>query len=304
MTGRRGRAKIGMAVSVMAWLAVMSGCSAPDTTVSTGGTPPSVAYALGTVEVQGGVQRLGAMGAGVVARVHVQEGQRVASGDALVTLDETEAVALLAEAQGQQVQAEAQRAALAERITLSRHRAQRLRAAATAGAGEGQVAEDAEDALRQLLATQQVAQAQTTTSAQRVAAARAALARRTVRSPVAGWVTTVAVQAGVSVEAGAVLVGVLPDKPHQVRAEVAEALADRVRPGMRAVVIATADEHDVTHGATVQRISPLVGAGRLQEDASARGSLPAVECILVMDDPRALRVGARVRVRFESESAP
>ena len=51
--------------------------------------------------------------------------------------------------------------------------------------------------------------------------------------------------------------------------------------------------------ATVLRISPVYGAAKLQDDATQRGPVRVVECVLAFDQPPAnVKVGQNVRVSF------
>jgi len=85
-----------------------------------------------------------------------------------------------------------------------------------------------------------------------------------------------------------------------VRAELNEAYADKVRPGMRAEVVLDAGGGR-SYAAHVLRLGLTYGAVRLGPQHEQPDDARDLECVLQLDAP-GLRVGQRVRVQFLPES--
>jgi len=257
------------------------------------------AVARGRIDVEGGLLKLGMAAEGVLARVPVREGERVAAGQELAALDATAARADDRIAEARLAQARAQVNLLQQRLAQARVRAQRLGAAAAAGAGDGQSADDARDALAQLQNEADSARAAADIAAAQRDQAAAALQRQTLHAPVAGELARVAARAGMSVAPhGAPLFVLLPDGERIVRAELNAAFLDAVHPGMRAQILDDGDTQRVLGAAKVLRLSPAFGASTLEDDPDVRANERTVECVLALDKGDGLRIGQRVLVRF------
>lgn len=205
-------------------------------------TPPvkPFAHAIGAsglIEASRENTLVGVPVAGLVKTVHVAVWERVEAGARLLDLDDRELVASLATARAQLAVAEAQvttaQAAL-RRIQDARERIARLRA------GDVTTEQDLESVQNE----QAVSAAQLATAeAQRLAAAAVVAQietlreRLTVRAPIAGTILQVNVRAGeyVSPVGGLAPVVLGQIDEVQVRADVDEQLAPRVRAGARAV---------------------------------------------------------------------
>lgn len=262
------------------------------------------AVARGRVDVEGGLLKLGMAAEGVLARVPVREGERVAAGQELAALDATAARADDRIAEARLAQARAQVNLSQQRLAQARVRAQRLGAAAAAGAGDGQSADDARDALAQLQNEADSARAAADIAAAQRDQAAAALQRQTLHAPVAGELARVAARTGMSVAPhGAPLFVLLPDGERIVRAELNAAFLDNVRPGMRAQILDDGDTQRVLGAARVLRLSPAFGASTLEDDPDVRANERTVECVLALDQAGGLRIGQRVLVRFLSAAA-
>lgn len=223
-------------------------------------TPParpftSAVAASGLVESSRENTLIGVPAPGLVTKVHVQVWDRVAAGDALLQLDDRELRALLRTQQAGVAVAEAAlqkaRTPLARIETLHQ---------------TGVVPDDELDARRN-----DVALAATQLAAAQAAAAQteALLARLTVRAPIAGTILQVNVRPG---EYANVLSSIAPvvmgdiDRM-QVRADIDEQLAPRVRPGAKAVGYLKGDtEHPIE--LTFVRIEPFVVPKRSLTGAS------------------------------------
>jgi multidrug resistance efflux pump len=136
----------------------------------------------------------------------------------------------------------------------------------------------------------------------RLAAARHQLALYTVHAPVAGYVARRLVQVGARVDPDDAepLLELLPERPLIVRAELNEAYADKVRPGMRAEVVLDAGGGR-SYAAHVLRLGLTYGAVRLGPQHEQPDDARDLECVLQLDAP-GLRVGQRVRVQFLPET--
>ncbi|MET4730871.1 multidrug resistance efflux pump [Lysobacter enzymogenes] len=293
----------------LALASALSGCgrdepardAAPPATAS---ASTFAAVARGRVDVEGGLLKLGMAAEGVLARVPVREGERVAAGQELAALDAIAARADDRIAEARLAQARAQVNLLQQRLAQARVRAQRLGAAAAAGAGDGQSADDARDALAQLQDEADSARAAADIAAAQRDQAGAALQRQTLHAPVAGELARVAARVGMSVAPhGAPLFVLLPDGERIVRAELNAAFLDNVHPGMRAQILDDGDTQRVLGAARVLRLSPAFGASTLEDDPDVRANERTVECVLALDKAGGLRIGQRVLVRFLSAAA-
>ena len=255
-----------------------------------------VAAAPGWVDVEGGIQRLGARTDGVVRQVMVHEGDRVAAGAVLIRLDEDRA-RLDRDAAELEVRRRQQE--------LGALHAQQSRLGAAVDRLRPLVAQQAEpeDDLRQLQAQfvglgEQVALAKTAVQAallqQRMTETK--LAQQQVKSPAAGEVLRVLARDGDAVTAGAPLLWLAADGPLRVRAELDERLFGRVLPGMSAEV--SAESGGPVFHARVLRVARVVGPVRnLPEVRPAAQDDRVVECVLALDG-HDLLVGQRVLVRI------
>ena len=233
---------------------------------------PGVLVASGTVEATEADVGFGV--GGRIVDVAVEEGERVAAGQALARLDAEELQARLAAAQAQVgvagaqldelrsgprveevAQARAGVAAAAEQLAEARRTAERARALYEAGAVSQQEQEQAATQVsvleaRQAQATEQLRALELGTRRERVAAgtsqlrqaeaaaaqARAALAHATATSPWAGLVTERHREPGETVGAGVPVVTVLNPADRWVRVYIGEADIGRVVPGQRATI--------------------------------------------------------------------
>lgn len=230
---------------------------------------------------------------GTVAQVHVDEQQRVERGQVLLTLDQTEAQAALAQAQAalqvavarlarlQTVTAPLARETFAQAETqLSQARRQlaywqRLRA-------EGNASQDQYDQARETLALRESqhraaqlqldaligngheivqAQSERDQAEAAVALAHARLAHTRVTAPTQGVILARMAEPGQVVQPGASLFFFAPARAPQVRVPVDEKNLGLVRPGQRARVNADAYPGQ-SFEAVVQTLAPAIDANR------------------------------------------
>ena len=290
---------------------LLGACSrASDTATAAASTPPSAyaAVARGRVDIEGGLLTLSIPREGTLVKVPVHEGDHIDKGQLLAQLDTRPATLAVDAAQAGLEQAQAQSKLLAVKLAAAKQRAGRLRAAAAAGAGDGQSADDAQEAAAQLQAEQQGARATLDMARQKVAEARYELTQRSLLAPFDADVVKVAAQVGASVSpSSGPLFTLLPNKPRIVRAELNESFVGMVKPGMHAEVFASSVSSGAHWSAHVLRIGDVYGPATLENDPQVRANARTVECVLAFDQPSNLRIGQRVTVRFaesKAEAAP
>jgi len=291
-------------LALLVALALLVGCSHPASPATDAVEPAYAAVARGRIAVEGGLLQLDAPRAGTLASVTVHEGDLVAKGDVLATLDPEPARLQLQAAQAELRQAEAQTRLLGDKLALARQQAERLTQAAKAGAGGVQDAEQARGAASELAANQAAANAAVDLARQKLAAARYELGLRTLRAPIAARVVHVQAQPGASVapQSGP-LFTLLPRTAPIVRAELSVSMLDAVRPGMPAIVSADDLGGAQSWPAHVLRVGDVVGASTLDDDPQQRANDRTVTCVLAFDQPQQLRIGQRVLVRFGAPAA-
>lgn len=287
---------------------LLGACSrAPDTTAASAPAAPASAYAAvarGRIDIQGGLLTLSMPREGILAKVPVHEGDHVQQGQLLAELDTRPATLAVDAAQAGLEQAQAQSKLLAVKLAAATQRAGRLRAAVAAGAGDGQSADDAQEAAAQLEAEQQGAHATLDMARQKLDEARYELKQRSLLAPFDADVVHVAAQVGASVSpSSGALFTLLPNKPRIVRAELNESFVGRIKPGMHAEVSANSGSSGASWSAHVLRIGDVYGPATLENDPQVRANARTVECVLAFDQPSNLRIGQRVTVRFDDNDA-
>jgi len=255
------------------------------------------AVARGVVDVTGGMLPVYPATAGIVVRVPVHDQQKVRAGQVLFALDATGAHASLLVARAHLAAATAQVAAVRAALGPAARRAKRLAAAAAANAAPAEDAETAAAALARLRAQLEGAQAHVREARAGVAQARYQLDLYTVRAPVAGTVVAKHLQRGqrVSPQQVSPLLEILPARSLIVRAELNEAYADAVHPGMQAQVSVDSGGGK-PYPAHVLRVGLVFGPTRLGRQNDQPSDVRDVDCVLELD-ARGLRVGQRVLVR-------
>lgn len=288
-------------------LLAAAGCSheTPPTPASV--APTYAAVARGRIDVEGGLLKLDVAREGTLTAVDVHEGDRVARGQVLATLDPEPARLQLEAAEAALAQAKAQRELIDGKLRTSQVQAKRLAEAAQAGAGDGQSADAAAAAVQSLVAERAGADAAVAMATQKRDAARYELDLRTLRAPLAAQVVKVTAQTGASVSpASGALFTLLPLTPPIVRAELSESYVDAVKVGMAATVSTDGSGADRSWPAHVLRIGRVVGPSTLEDDPQQRANLRTVNCVLAFDRPPPddVRVGQRVLVRFGQPANP
>lgn len=281
----------------LALVLALAGCGRP-APVGPSPKPPSVAVAKGVVEAQGGLVRLVAPRDGALAAIAAEEGSHVAAGDVLAQLDDRQARLQLASAEADVGQRQAELAVAASRAAGAARESRRLSMLAAADAATRQDAEQAATLASVAEGERrQAAQALLSAQARRQLAAFE-VETRTVRAPVAGRIVRRVVAAGGYVTAASPLFVLAPDGARLVRAELDEALADRITPRSRAVVTREFQIGDA-YAARVVRVADALGSPSLGEEAAARADARVVTVLLALSPSADLRLGQRVLVRFE-----
>jgi len=284
---------------LLALLLAVAGCSrdAPTPARDGAASPSPIAVAQGVIDAEAGLIRVRAPRDGVVERTLAEEGDHVAASQVLATLQdrqvrldldvdaaevaERQAQFGLAAAKAQAADREAQRLArLVQADAATRQDAERAATAATVARGEqGQAA-----------AALRAAQARRELGAYEVQV-------RSVRAPVAGRVVRRAVAPGAFVSASTSLFILEPDGRRVIRAELDEAFAGRVRPGM--VALATRQfQAGQSYPARVLRVSDILSGPSLPDEPTAKADTRVVTVILTLGGAEDLRLGERMLVRF------
>jgi multidrug resistance efflux pump len=267
--------------------------------------PAYAAVARGRIEIDGGLLSLDAPREGTLASVRVHEGDHVSKGETLATMETEPAMLEVEAAKAGLAQARAESALLSDKLVTARQQAQRLSAAAKAGAGDGQSADLARGSVSELEARKAAADASVDMARQKLDAAHYELGLLTLRSPIDAHITKMSAQVGahVSPQAGP-LFTLLPKTPPVVRAELSESMVDAVKAGMPATISNDGGGSDTSWPAHVLRVGRVVGPSTLEDDPQQRLNARTVSCVLTFDQPRELRIGQRVLVRFGSPSTP
>lgn len=305
---------LGLASSLIACAALLSGCSPAGTApASAPPVPPTqdaaaaeqpngpVAIARGKIEVTGGLIELAPGLAGVVQQLPIQEGQSVQREQLLLRLADEVARRDLAVAESEWQLALARAKAKADRLPLLKTTLNRWQTAEREGAADAHSVDQAAQQLRNAQAEADVAQAEVKVAQAKLEQLRALHKRLELRAPEAGTIVRVHTNAGSQVAPNQSVMSLLPNKPLMVRAELNESFVNAVREGMRASVVVDGEagsDAPALPEAKVLRISPVYGAANLQDDTQ-RGPVRVVECVLAFEQaPTNARVGQNVRVTF------
>lgn len=242
-------------------LAACSDDAAEAGAAGAGGPPggmqlPVEAVTVAPQPLEGGLETVGSLRAdesvvvspevaGRITRIHFSEGGRVRAGDPLFSLDSDTARAALAEAQANLANSRSA-AARAEQLI-----------------DEQLIARSDYDTLR----------AQQAVDAARVASARTALSKMTLRAPFAGQVGLREVSVGDYVSAGQDLVTVVRTDPIEIDFSVPETQLAQLRPGQRIQVQVDAFPGE-TFGGEVVAIDPVIDTGSRSVQVRARIANP------------------------------
>jgi multidrug resistance efflux pump len=279
-------------------LLALAGCSKGrgEGDPAAGAARAPAAVAQGVVEPEGGLVHVLAPRDGVLGRPLVAEGDHVAAGQPLEQIQDRQARLGLDVSAADLADRQAQAEVAAAKAQGAARDAQRLARLAQADAATRQDAEQAATAAavaagehRQAIAALRAAQARRQLDAFEVEV-------RDVRAPVAGRIVRRTAAAGAFVSAASPLFVLEPDGQRVIRAELDEAFADKVKPGMTAVVTKEFQQ-GVSYRAQVLRVSDLMAGPSLQDDQTAKAEARVVTVFLALPGAD-LRIGQRVLVRF------
>lgn len=257
-----------------------------------------IARAYGLVEVMGGLTRINTDAEGVINEVHVVEGQSIAVGDPLISLEAKGAQLGLALAQQKLKAAQVQAAGDASAVPIARQRTERYRLAVKNGGLDRQSLEDAQAALRQAQSTAAASQMSSNVAAEMLKSAQWELDRRVIRAKHPGVVLRVFVSEGAAVSAMSdALMTILPQRPLQVRAEVNEYFIDRIIQGMPANISIDGEPPVNLIPTNVLRIDSVFKDSTLAKPAEG-GARRVLDVILTLPEATGLRVGQHVKVDF------
>ncbi|MBS3962758.1 MAG: efflux RND transporter periplasmic adaptor subunit [Sandarakinorhabdus sp.] len=264
----------------------------------------------GIVEPSSELVQLSPLVPGVVTKVTVVAGDRVEAGKLLITLDDRDVRAAMAEAGAMRLHAD--RAVDAARVTVVNARRQLdllLNVSDPAAVAEQQRL-DRRQQLEGAEAEMALAQADRARADAAIAAARTEIARREVRAPRAGEILQVRTRPGQFVTAGPGLSGSEPPitmgetQPLHVRIDVDETEIGRVAPGADAVVSARGLA-DRQVRARFVRVEPLVVPKRsLTNQSSERVDVRVLQLIYALPEGTAgFLVGQQVDAFLPARSS-
>jgi len=282
-------------VSLLLTLATLTACS--NSAAETNAPPDAIVMARGEVEVEGGLVRISAATDGIIETLPIEDGQHVATGDVLATLDHAAASLSLESAHASEDAAVATLHRLEAQLNYGKRQAARLAQAVSEDAASAQALDEAQATVA--ATTAEIANAHSALDAAQAAvrAAELTLSLRTLRAPVPGTLATrmSAACRGCAVHTDTALFVLIPDAPIVVRARIDEDFVDRVQPGMVAEVVPDSNP-DRHYAAQVVRVGSLLRAA--DSDAPPeRADVRTLDCELSVDASH-LIVGQRVLVRF------
>jgi HlyD family secretion protein len=255
------------------------------------------AVAKGVVEAESGLVHVVAPREGLLVGAMAKEGDHVAAGQPLATLEARQSQLVLGATSAQLDAVRAQVEVAAARSQAADRDAARLKRLAGQDAAPRQEAEQAESLAAVARGDYRQAQA-----ALRVAEARRRLdayevAVRVVRAPMAGVIVRRDTAPGAYAIGAGPLFLLEPDGRRIVRAELDEAFADRVRPG-GAATVSREFQQGQAYPARVVRVADVLAGPAIAGDGAAKADTRVVSVVLSLDGATDLRLGQRVLVRF------
>jgi len=290
------KSHIPMLVAVMMSLAACDGSDRASAAIEHDGPPP-IAVGRGTIDADPGLISIAAPTDGIVRTGDLKEGAEVAAGAVLARLDDRLARLTLDASGADIAEADARAASAAVVFAGAEAEAVRLQRLASADAGTQQAADQARQATREARAGLAVARRSADAARAHRRLDAYAVEARSLTAPVAGRVIRRSVSDGTWVAAGAPLFLMEPHGVRIVRAELDEAFADRLQPGMSAMVSLEANPSR-SFPARIQRVSAMFGPSTIPGDPTAPTDTRSLEIVLSLQGGDALRLGQRVLVRI------
>jgi len=265
---------------------------------ATGAAAAPLAVGRGLVDTEPGVVVVAAPSDGIVQAVEVGEGEAFAAGATLARLDDRLARLTLDVSRSDIRELDARVAAAATQVEAAGAEAARRRRLADADAGTRQEADQADVALQTARLQRRIALDAAGAARSRLQLQAYAVNAQVVTAPVAGRVLRRLAVAGNWVAQGSPLFELEPQGERIVRAEMDEAYADRLRPGMAATVSLEANPAR-TFPARIERVAERFGPSTIAADPTAPSDTRSLGVVLSIPASRAvgLRLGQRVLVR-------
>jgi macrolide-specific efflux system membrane fusion protein len=257
-----------------------------------------VAIARGEIDVDGGLIRIVTARAGRIAELMAGEGDQVAIGQILATLDSRATQLQMESARAALETAQTHARLLQVRRKLARRQLQRVEAAIAENASSPQALDEAHGALAAIDAEIADNQAAERSASIQLHAAQLDLEARTIRAPAAGRIAArpVALQPSLPVAEGTELFVLVPNAQHVVRAQIEEDFAGLIHIGMPAEVRASSDQGPGYPG-HVMRVGEILQLRSMESAPDEKRDVRVVDCLLSVSAPE-LRVGQPVLVRF------
>ncbi len=197
---------------------------------------------------------------GTIQEVKVKDTQSVKKDDILVVIDDVDAKLALAQAEADANHAVAQLAIAQSDYAKAKIDLKRRRALIKDGSVSGDELTRAQNAYTSGQAAIQAAKAAIEQTKARVAQAKVDLERTIVRAPVDGIIAKRTVQVGQRVQAGTVLLSVVPIHEMHVDANFKEGQLEKVREGQKATIYADLYGSSVKYNGVVEGLSGGTGS--------------------------------------------
>jgi len=261
--------------------------------------PQRAIVARGVVDIEGGIVRVAATRDGIIQDVFAKEGQLVAAGEALATLDDTAARLAVSEAQAEAIGRHAALQSLEVRLAMVKRDAAHLAMLARHGAVSQHDAYQAVSLANETQADLDQAKSAAAVADAHVEQAKYELHARGLWAPVAGKIVTSRARIGLAVAASDKLnLFILePGGPRVVRAELDELFLDNVVADMPARIIPDGLSNQ-EYPARVLRIGDVLGVQSILDETNSRSDGRVADVMLAVEGGDRLRIGQRVLVRF------
>ncbi|CAN5312361.1 HlyD family secretion protein [soil metagenome] len=289
------RAFLFAALSILA-----TGCHGPERAAASSARsgPAPLAVGRGVIDAEPGVIVVAAPSDGVVRSVNVVEGDRVLEGAVLARMDDRLARLALDVSSSDIAELDARARVAATRARSAGLEASRLQRLADSDAGTRQDADQARALFEAAQGELEVARSAAYGARTRRSLDAYAVQARILTAPVAGRIVRRAVAERTTVSSGAVLFELEPQGARVVRAELDEAYADRLHPGMMATVSLESNPAR-TFPARVEHVSERFGGSTIAGDPTAPTDTRSLGVVLSLAGAgtETVRLGQRVLVR-------
>jgi len=260
---------------------------------------PYAAIANGKADVEGGIIQVAARRAGVIRNVLVQEGDRVAKGQVLATLEDDEPRLASQRAAAEVRQAHAALALLQVQLSAAQRELRRMEGLAPSNFVAAQKLDQARDAVREAEARIMAQQAVVATTQARYAEARYDQELSIIRAPAEGRIVRRYANpgAGASTLNVSNMFDVEPEAGRIVRAEIAEGSLSYVDIGQSVQMSPESDPSKIYPGKVIRRAA-VFGARKLQSDDPNERTDDRVVEVVVDSTGAPFLIGQRVLVKF------